>query len=618
MSDRLCVVMPVYNEQDAIGAVLDKWARALDALGIDYTIRPYNDGSKDNSLAVMRSAVAHLPRVDVRDGNTILTGYREAAADGFDWIFQIDSDDEMGPEKFGELWNRREGYDFLVGMRDGRKQALPRKVISFVSRLCVRIFYGKSVWDVNAPYRLMRVSAFREFYEAIPLATFAPNVILSGLVGRHRLRSFEMRVPQHDRTTGEVSIKKWKLLKAAARSFYQTICFALTTATARDWIRYVFWGAAWGLAALSVVAGVVNGFVEFDFQWDSAKLLMMGDNPYVYSLECRAIPYDGFVETFIVANQLPSCLLLLAPWTFLPQLLANQVWAFCNLAFTAVFLLYIYKMFFSDSASKDRFFLVPLILLAGMPWRMLVGNGQHLLFSLAFFMPAVYYAQRGRNVLAGVLLAMSAFKYTTIVPLSVIFFAKRWWMPIAIAAAIHVVATIGCGFWLGESPVVLIAQSLKVGSRLTACGRCDLASLAKDFGVVNVEAVAIAGYVLYGCLLVGIAFWRKCCGLLLLSILSVISSVMFYHGAYDFVVLTFPLAYVLSDEGARPSSVAVRWSTILNVAWIFFLYKGCHMLHLRVDAVIICFVLQHALLAALLWRLFDERLTIGHSRAHGN
>lgn len=233
MADRLCVVMPVYNEQEAIGVVLNKWNAELTALGIDYEIRPYNDGSRDNSLSVMMSVANQLgTRINVKDkpngghGNTILTGYRDAAEDGFDWIFQIDSDDEMGPESFRALWDKRANYDFLLGIRDGRVQALPRKIISLVSRACVRIFYGKGVWDVNSPYRLMRVSAFRDFYSRIPLTTFAPNVILSGLAAKHRIKSYEMRVPQHDRTTGEVSIKKWKLFKAAAKSFWQTIIFS--------------------------------------------------------------------------------------------------------------------------------------------------------------------------------------------------------------------------------------------------------------------------------------------------------------------------------------------------------------------------------------------------------
>lgn len=232
--ERLAIVMPVYNEEAAVGSVLDKWVAAMDRLDIEYQIHPYNDGSKDNSWEVMQAkAEEHAGKVVAHTkpngghGPTILQGYREAAEAGYDWVFQIDSDDEMGPEGFGELWNRRGEYDFLVGIRDGRKQALPRKIISAFSRLSVRLFYGKSIWDVNTPYRLMRVSAFGDVWNAIPRNTFAPNVIISGMAARKKLRCSETRVPQHDRTTGEVSIKKWKLFKAALKSFWQTVAFAV-------------------------------------------------------------------------------------------------------------------------------------------------------------------------------------------------------------------------------------------------------------------------------------------------------------------------------------------------------------------------------------------------------
>ena len=231
--EKLAVVMPVYNEEEAIGAVLDKWVAAMDRLGIEYAIHPYNDGSKDDSWKVIQAKAEEYPgkviahtKPNGGHGSTILQGYREAAKTGYDWVFQIDSDDEMGPERFPELWNHREAYDFLVGIRDGRKQALPRKIISAFSRLSVRLFYGKSIWDVNTPYRLMRVSAFEEVWNKIPEDTFAPNVIISGMAAKKHLRLFEMPVPQKDRQTGEVSIKKWKLLKAAAKSFWQTIIFS--------------------------------------------------------------------------------------------------------------------------------------------------------------------------------------------------------------------------------------------------------------------------------------------------------------------------------------------------------------------------------------------------------
>ena len=233
MDDKLAIIMPVYNEEAVIGSVLDKWANALDALGIEYQLHPYNDGSRDGSLSQMKNAAERHPgRIVPHDkpngghGPTILQGYREAADNGFDWIFQIDSDDEMGPESFGTLWAHRADYDFLAGYRDGRLQPLPRRIISAISRMTVKLFYGKSIWDVNTPYRLMRATAFARIYHVIPVNTFAPNVIISGMVAKNHLRFFEMPVPQHNRTTGEVSIKKWKLLKAAMKSFWQTIGFS--------------------------------------------------------------------------------------------------------------------------------------------------------------------------------------------------------------------------------------------------------------------------------------------------------------------------------------------------------------------------------------------------------
>ena len=238
--ERLCVVMPVYNEEMTIGVVLEKWHAFLSQLGVDFEIRAYNDGSKDHSLEVMRQVASNLgKRISIRDkgneghGPTILRGYREAAADGFAWVFQIDSDDEMGPECFQSLWNARQNCDFLLGRRDGRRQPLSRKIVSWVSRLSVRFLYGKSVWDVNAPYRLMRVSACQKFFSSIPPETFAPNVALSGLAARSRLRSMEILVPQHDRTAGEVSIRRWKLLKAATKSFIQTANLA---SSPRKWL----------------------------------------------------------------------------------------------------------------------------------------------------------------------------------------------------------------------------------------------------------------------------------------------------------------------------------------------------------------------------------------------
>ena len=225
----LTVVMPVYNEEGAISSVLAQWSEALQALQIDYQIAVYNDGSKDGTLPAIQTIAQKDPRIAVVDkpnsghGPTILKGYHDHL--GSSWIFQIDSDGELGPEKFVVLWSNRAAYDFLIGNRICRKSPLSRKITTWISRGIVWLFYGRLVFDVNCPYRLFRPSLLKEYLLQIPLDTFAPNLIIAGLAAHLRLRVFQTDVVHTDRRTGEVSIKKWKLFKAARASCRQTILF---------------------------------------------------------------------------------------------------------------------------------------------------------------------------------------------------------------------------------------------------------------------------------------------------------------------------------------------------------------------------------------------------------
>jgi len=232
--DKLAFIMPVYNEQDAIKTVIEQWSDELDKYNIDYTIFAYNDGSKDNTLSILRELEKQYPRLKCIDkinsghGPTILKGYKEHL-ETYDWIFQTDSDNEMGTSGFYTLWQKKEEYDFLLCKRDNRIQPLARKIISIVSRLTVKIFYGlNGVYDVNSPYRLMRTSVFKDLIQKIPDDTFAPNVIISGLVARKKIRFFENALFYTPRTTGTVSIQKMKLLRAAIKSFFQTITFSFS------------------------------------------------------------------------------------------------------------------------------------------------------------------------------------------------------------------------------------------------------------------------------------------------------------------------------------------------------------------------------------------------------
>src|SRR5262249_56214122 len=99
----LSIVMPVYNEAAVIGDVVTSWLRELERLGIGYEFLAYDDGSRDESGRILERLGERVPGLVVSSqanaghGSTILRGYREARGD---WVFQVDSDDEIGPANF--------------------------------------------------------------------------------------------------------------------------------------------------------------------------------------------------------------------------------------------------------------------------------------------------------------------------------------------------------------------------------------------------------------------------------------------------------------------------------------------------------------------------------------
>ena len=194
----LSVVMPVYNEAGAVGGVVRSWVTELDRLQIRYEFLLYDDGSRDETATVLRQLALTSPPLVVKShlnmghGPTIMAGYRDATGE---WVFQVDSDDEMSPDSFERLWSRRADFDLLLGCRKDRQSPLARRIISAGSRAVVGAVFGRGIRDVNTPYRLIRRSALTVLLPRIPSRAFAPNVIMAGLAVRERLRIDEIWYP---------------------------------------------------------------------------------------------------------------------------------------------------------------------------------------------------------------------------------------------------------------------------------------------------------------------------------------------------------------------------------------------------------------------------------------
>jgi len=223
----LAIVMPVYNEQACIITVVESWVAVLSNLNIDFRYLILNDGSTDgtkDALGVFNTdhRIEVIHKQNTGHGPSILLGYRKGVQIA-EWVFQCDSDDEIKAVYFSKLWKKRKPYHALFGKRTGRTQTLSRKFISKCSRIITRLFYGVGVVDVNIPFRLIRSNILKQIICQIPDDTFAPNVIISGVLSKMGAKIYEHQVPHEHRKTGKVSLSKLKLWRVTIKALWQTL-----------------------------------------------------------------------------------------------------------------------------------------------------------------------------------------------------------------------------------------------------------------------------------------------------------------------------------------------------------------------------------------------------------
>ncbi len=219
------VVMPAYNEAGCIEEVVREWVAAVGRVVV------VNDGSRDNTGAILDRLAAELPTLHVihqknsGHGTALMTGYRAALGMDVPWVFQTDSDGQFLASDFRLLWERREESEFLAGRRFERDDHPARIWLSKLHARILQMLFGVALADSNVPYRLMRASLLRRLLEKVPQGSFAPNVMLSVLAAREGHELAFIPVSHRARQTGVVSIRGWKTLQVGLLVFRQLLHF---------------------------------------------------------------------------------------------------------------------------------------------------------------------------------------------------------------------------------------------------------------------------------------------------------------------------------------------------------------------------------------------------------
>ena len=298
-----------------------------------------------------------------------------------------------------------------------------------------------------------------------------------------------------------------------------------------------------------------------DTQWGPSRALLQHTDPYAAYL------YSADSSPFILSqrpNYPASGLILMWPYAVWDWPTAKALWALSNLLFTGVILLCLFRLLPADTEKSTKLLLTSLFLM-GTPWRVGIANGQHALFSLCFLLVSVVELSR-RRFRVWAPLAISWFKYTIALPLSLLFVRSRSGRSALLAASLtHGALTVFAASWTHTSPVRMLLGPIEVARSLslTERGYLDVFVIGATLGVESSALAGVAGLAILFVTYVTLRHDRD--DLSSLSTLALASMTISFHRMYDFIVLVIPLAYAvrMHAKGFR----AQGYLLVVGIIW---------------------------------------------------
>ncbi|MDE3236166.1 MAG: glycosyltransferase family 2 protein [Bacteroidota bacterium] len=162
MIPKISILIPVYEEEGNIPVITEAIANVFSALPYSYEIVFVNDGSSDNSLAVIKKEAAKNDRIiylsfsrNFGKDNALLAGLQYASGDA---VITIDADMQHPPEMIPlmlELW--QQGNDVVYTYREDKNQHATgfNRVTSAMFYKVINNLSDVELEDGIADYRLL-------------------------------------------------------------------------------------------------------------------------------------------------------------------------------------------------------------------------------------------------------------------------------------------------------------------------------------------------------------------------------------------------------------------------------------------------------------------------------
>lgn len=213
---RTAVVIPAFNEAEALPGVLAELAAAVP----DHAVVVIDDGSSDDTAGVAAAAGVTCLRLpfNLGIGGALRLGFRFAAEQGFERVYQFDADGQHDPSQIPILLAGLENADMVVGTRfavgdpgdGGYRVGRGRGLAMGLLRWLVRRATGRRFTDTSSGFRALRRPVLELFATDYPVE-YMDSVEALLLAVRHGFTVVEVPVRMRERQGGRPSTRNLRL-----------------------------------------------------------------------------------------------------------------------------------------------------------------------------------------------------------------------------------------------------------------------------------------------------------------------------------------------------------------------------------------------------------------------
>jgi glycosyltransferase involved in cell wall biosynthesis len=231
MEPRLSIVVPAYNEALNLPTLVEETVGAVAPLGQSWELLVVDDGSTDETPAVLAELEGRHPTLRVLrfarsagQSAAFLAGFEEARGEV---VVTLDADLQNNPADIPELLRRLEGHDAVLGVRRHRRDSALRRLSSRTAGAVRRAVTRDGLTDVGCSLKALR----REHLEGLPRFNGVHRFFGTLLVWKG-CRIAEVPVDHRPRRAGEA---KYNVRNRAFRTLLDLL--AMRWLRSR-WVRY--------------------------------------------------------------------------------------------------------------------------------------------------------------------------------------------------------------------------------------------------------------------------------------------------------------------------------------------------------------------------------------------